>query len=203
MKSNRCIKKLIRKTELDTNSAADRKVLQDVLQAQSASRSQQAAHTHVAIAAFVPPAARLAAAAVFVFAVGYITARLFVPAPVDVEELKTSITASLKATMDEEMNQRWQAFVAVQTDQLKEDVSRRVRQDVSDLVVQAVAASQARTNQRLMDLVERIEAARMEERRRVAAAFEQIERNRREDRTQFGNGLLTLAVRTDQLLNPK
>lgn len=203
MKSNRCIKKLIRKTDLNTNSAADRKVLQDVLEAQSASRSQQAPHTHVAIAAFVPPAVRLAAAAVFVFAVGYMTARLLLPAPVDVEELKASITASLKAAMDEEMNQRWQAFVAVQTDQLKEDVSWRVRQDLSDLVVQAVAASQARTDQRLMDLVERIEAARMEERRRVAAAFEQIERNRREDRTQFGNGLLTLAVRTDQLLNPK
>lgn len=203
MKSNRCIKKLIRKTDLNTNSAADRKVLQDVLEAQSASRSQQAAHTHVGIAAFGPPAVRLAAAAVFVFAVGYMTARLLLPAPVDVEELKASITASLKAAMDEEMNQRWQAFVAVQSDQLKEDVSRRVRQDLSDLVVQAVAASQARTNQRLMDLVERIEAARMEERRRVAAAFEQIERNRREDRTQFGNGLLTLAVRTDQLLNPK
>ena len=134
MKSNRCIKKLIRKTELNTNSAADRKVLQDVLEAQSASRAQHVAHARVGIAAFGPPAVKLAAAAAFVFAVGYMTARLFVPAPVDVEELKVSITASLQAAMDEEMNQRWQAFVAVQSDQLKEDVSQRVRQDLSDLV---------------------------------------------------------------------
>jgi len=45
-----------------------------------------------------------------------------------------------------------------------------------------------------MELIELIETARIQDRRRMAAAFDYIE-------SRFGNGLVTLAARTNVLLD--
>jgi hypothetical protein len=74
---------------------------------------------------------------------------------------------------------------------------------LTQFAAETMAASRTLTEQRLVELVQVIEAARMQDRRRVAAALEQIELNRLRDKTAYGNGLETLAAQTNELLQTK
>jgi len=67
-----------------------------------------------------------------------------------------------------------------------------------------LAASNAVTNELLTELIEAINTAQAQDRRWVAAAIEQIEWNRLRDKSQFINGLETLAAETgDELLRTR
>ncbi len=148
-----------------------------------------------------PIVAKLAAAAVLMIGAGYIAGRLSAPEPLDVQELRTALESSLKSSLVpairqellSEMDDRWQSALAASHAQVKDELSRQVRRDLTEFAAQTLAASGTRTDQRLMELIQLIEAARVQDRRRMAAAFDYIE-------SRFGNGLVTLAARTDELL---
>ncbi len=169
---------------------------------------QQSADTVIRRKIFKSPIAKFAAAAVLLLAVGYATGRLSAPPPLDVEELKAALETSLKSSLEpairqdllEQMNDRWQSAFAAGCAQIKEELQRQVRRDLTEFAAQTLAASGTLTNQRLMELIQLIEAARIQDRRRIAAAFEQIELNRLQDKTRFGNGLQLIATRTNELL---
>ncbi|MFC1604679.1 hypothetical protein ACFL5F_06590 [Planctomycetota bacterium] len=144
---------------------------------------------------------KLTAAAVLMIGAGYIAGRLSAPEPLDVQELQAALESSLKSSLVpairqellSEMDDRWQLALAASNARVKDELARQVRRDLTEFAAQTLAASGTRTEQRLMELIRLIEAARVQDRRRTAAAFDYIE-------SRFGNGLVTLADRTDELL---
>ena len=137
------------------------------------------------------PISKFAAAAIVLIAVGYVAGRLSAPQP-DIEALETS----LKLSLEEEMNRRWQPIFAASCVQLKDELHQQVRRDLAEFADQILTASGSLTEQRLMELINLIEDARKQDRRRVATALEQIEINRLQD-------LVTLAAQTNELLGTK
>ena len=170
-------------------------------------KSQQRASSRIWRNIFKSPVTKFAAAAVLLLAVGYATGRLSAPQPLDVEELKAALETSLKSSLEpairqdllEQMNDRWQSAFAAGCAQLKEDLQRQVRRDLTEFAAQTLAASGTLTNQRLMELIQLIEATRRRERQQIEAAFEQIE----QEKIQLRNGLLAVAAQTNELLGTK
>ena len=145
--------------------------------------------------------AKLAAAAVLMVGAGFIGGRLSAPEPLDVKELQAALESSLKSSrvpairqeLLSEMDDRWQSTLAASNAKVKDELARQVRRDLTEFAAQTLAASGTRTDQRLMELIELIEAARVQDRQRMASAFDYIE-------SRFGGGLVTLAARTNELL---
>jgi len=148
------------------------------------------------------PITKLAAAAILLIGLGYAAGRLSAPPP-DMKQLRSALETSLKSSLAEEMNRRWQPVFAAGCVQLKDELHQQVRRDLAEFADQILAASGTLTEQRLMELIDLIEDARMRDRQRVATALEKIELNRLQDKTLFGNGLVTLAARTNELLGTK
>ena len=144
---------------------------------------------------FRNPVIKFAAAAVLMLGFGYIGGRLSAGQPLDVEELRIAIREDLT----EDMNQRWQSAFASNCAQLKDELQQQVRRDLMEFATQTLAASGTLTNQRLMELAQLIEAARIKDRERIETAFKQIEFNQ----TQLGKSLLAIASRKNELLDIK
>jgi hypothetical protein len=170
-------------------------------------KSRQGKNPGTRLKIFKNPIIKLAAAAVFLIAVGYATGRLSTPETLDMEELKAALEGSLKASLEPairqdlsaQLNEQWQSAFAVNSAQLKEELQQQVRRDLTEFAVQTLAASGNLTNQRLTELVQLIEAARRRERQQVTAALQQIE----QDKIRLENGLLTIAARTNELMGTK
>jgi len=170
-------------------------------------KSQQRANARIWRNIFKSPITKFAAAAVLMIAVGYTVGRASAHLTLDVEELKAALESSLKASLEpairqeliEQLNNQWQSAFAVNSAQLKEELHQQVRRDLTEFAAQTLAASGILTNQRLMELVQLIEAARIRERQQVSAALEQIE----QEKIQLRNGLLAVAARTNELLSTK
>jgi hypothetical protein len=148
------------------------------------------------------PIAKLAAAAVLLIAVGYAVGRLTTPQP-DMEQLQSALETSLRASLIEEMNNRWQTTFTANCVQLKDELQQQIRRDLIEFASQTLAASNTLTEQRLIELVNLIEAARERDRLQVAAALEEIELSRLKDKSQFGNSLVALAAQTSELRDKK
>jgi len=131
---------------------------------------------------------------VLLIGLGFITGRLFVPAP-DMEELQ----AALEPAIRQELQEQWRQAYATGFTQIKNELAEQFSRDLAEFAEQTLAASSNMTDQRLNELVQLIEAARAKDRQWIAAALEKIEFNRRQDNTRLGNGLVTLATRTNDL----
>jgi len=151
---------------------------------------------------------RLAVAAIFLIAAGYITGRLSAPRQPDSEQLRPALEASLMLSLEpaicqevlEHVDRRMDSVFAAKCDQLKDELHLQVRRDLTEFASQTLAATSTVTNRRLVELIQLIEAARMRDRQRIAEALEQIELRRLEDRAQLGSGLGLLAEQTSELL---
>ncbi|MHC4098947.1 MAG: hypothetical protein ACYSWZ_19060 [Planctomycetota bacterium] len=140
------------------------------------------------------PIAKLVAAAVLLIVVGYTVGRLTTPQP-DMEQLHSALETSLRVSLVEEMNNRWQTTFTANCVQLKDELQQQVRRDLTEFAAQTLAASNTRTEQRLIQLINLIETARARDRRQTATALEKIEF----DKSQLGKGLLALAAQTNEL----
>ena len=194
-----------------TSEAADRALqrLRDTVM--NKEKVRESTSTRIWRTIFKSPVVKLAAAAVLLIGVGYAAGRLLAPRPLDVEQLRATLEASLKSSLElairqellEEMNRRWESALATRCAALKDELNQQVKRDLTEFAAQTLAASSSLTNQRLMEFAELIEAARMRERQQVAAALERIEFNRLQDKTRLGSGLVTLAAQTNELLSTK
>lgn len=144
------------------------------------------------------PIAKLAAAAVLLIAVGYAVGQLTTPQP-DMEQLQSALETSLRASLSEDMDRRWKSAFAANCVEFKDQLQQQVRRDLTEFAAQTLAASNTRTEQRLIQLIELIEDARARDRRQVAAALEKIEY----DKKLLGNGLVALAAQTSELRDTK
>jgi len=194
-------------SQIEPSSEATGRAIQRARDTLINKKSRQSASTRIWIKIFKSPIAKFAAAAVLLIAAGYAIGRLSAPEPPDMKELKAALEISLKASLEptirqdliEEMNERWQSAFAAGRAQIKEELQRQVRRDLTEFAAQTLAASGTLTNQRLMELIQLIEATRRRERQQIEAAFEQIE----QEKIQLRNGLLAVAAQTNELLGTK
>ncbi len=143
---------------------------------------------------------RLAAVAVLFIGAGLLIGRLTGPEPIDIEALRADMETSLKSSLEPairqsllaEMDDRRQSAFEADCAQLKDELQQQVRRDLVQFAAQTLAASGTQTDQRLRELIQLIEAARMQDRMRTEQALEHIE-------SQFGSRLVTLAARTNEL----
>jgi hypothetical protein len=163
---------------------------------------RQNTRTKIWSALFTSYLSKLAAAAALLIAFGYAVGRLTTPGP-DMEQLQSALETSLRASLTEEMNQRWQRAFTANCIKFKDELQRQVRRDLTDFAAQTLAASSTLTEQRLIKLVNLIEAARERDRQQVAAALEEIEFSRLQDKSQLGSGLVALAVQTSELFDKR
>ena len=143
---------------------------------------------------------RVVAAAVLLIIAGYATGRLSTPRGPDAEQLQAALEPAIRQNLLDEMRQYWQLALVSSYVQLKDDLTQQYRRDLSRFAIQTLAASNAVTNELLTELIESINVAQTEDRQWVAAAFEQIELNRRQDNAQLSNAFVTFAVRTEDEL---
>ena len=135
-----------------------------------------------------PFIAKMAAAAVLLIGVAFLAGRLSAPKPVDVEALQTAIRQELI----NEMDNRLQSALASQRESLSQELRQQVGHDMKLFAEQTLTAVGNLTDQRFMEFARMVEAARVKDRQRVAAAFEYMG-------SRFGDGLVTLAAHTDEL----
>jgi hypothetical protein len=144
--------------------------------------------------------AKVAAAAVLLIIAGYAAGRLSAPPPPDAEQLRAAIEPAIRDQLIDEMKQYVQLGLANGYIQIKDDLSQQYRQDLNRFAVQTLAASNAVTNELLTELIESINATQAQDLRRIAAALEQMELSRLQDKTQLVSGLETLAYQTEDEL---
>jgi hypothetical protein len=141
---------------------------------------------------------KTAVAAVLVLGAGVVIGRWTAPRPVDVEQLRTqleaSVAASLQPSMREsilaEVDRHLQAGLSARDEQLRAELVEQVRRDLRVLASQFAANSQKLVDDRFAEIVQLVEAARRTDRERVARALEQIT-------TRTGLGFQTLAARAN------
>lgn len=149
---------------------------------------------------------KFAAAAVLLIGVGFIAGRLLVPAQPDMQELQAALEISLKSSLEpairqdllEQINRQWQQEYAINYAQIKNELQQQISRELTEFAEQTIAASGRITDQRLKELIQLIEAARIKDRQWIAAALEQIELNRRQDTARIG-GLVRFAAQTNRL----
>ena len=143
---------------------------------------------------------KVAAAAVLLIAASYAAGRLSAPRQPDIQQLQAALEPAIRESMLDEMNRRWQLAWASSYVQLKEEINEQRRRDLDTYAVQTLAASNAVTNQLLKELISSLNAAQMEDYRRIAEAIYTIELNRLKDKNQLANGLENLAYQTEDKL---
>lgn len=140
---------------------------------------------------------KYAVAAVIMLSAGYIAGRLSAPKAPDIQQLQAALTPAIRQDLLGEMAQYLQANLTSGFTQLKDEIQQQYRRDMTDFAIQTLAATNAVTNQRLENLIKAVNTSQIEDRRSVAAAIEQIELNRRLDKTQLATGLESLALHTE------
>ena len=140
---------------------------------------------------------KIAAAVLLLVIAGYAVGRLSAPRPPNLEEIQAALEPAVRLSLLEEMNRRWQLAWANSYVQLKDELNEQRRRDLDTYAVQTLAASNAVTNRLLEELIESINAAQVQDYRKIAEALYQIEMNRLQDKAQLGNALASFAVQTE------
>ncbi len=145
---------------------------------------------------------KVAAAAVLLILTGYAVGRLSAPRGPDAEQLQAALEPAIRQNLLDEIKNYWQLGLASNYVRLKDELSDQYRNDLDQLAIQTLAASNAVTNELLEELIESINTAQTQDRQWVAAALEQIELNRLRDNARLSNAFATFAVQTeDELQN--
>lgn len=145
-----------------------------------------------------------AVAAALILVTGVGLGRWTAPRPVDVEQLRANLEASIVASLTPavwesllaQMEQRVQAGLATSEENLRLDLADQLRGDLQLFAAQFMAGSERHLEKRFAELVQLIEEARLKDRQYVAKALDRIEQNRVHDKTKIGLGLQSLATLT-------
>jgi hypothetical protein len=144
---------------------------------------------------------RLAVAAGLLVAAGFFGGRLMPARPADIGQLQAALETSLKASLEEgihsslieQVNRDRESALERHYVRLKDELARQSRYEMNEIAGITLTASRTATEQRLEELIGLIEAARTIDHWQIARALEQVESNRIEDRTRFGESLVSLA----------
>jgi len=144
---------------------------------------------------------KIAAAAVLMIAAGYAAGRWSAPRPPDMEQIRAALEPAIRRNLLDETRQYVQSGLASGYIQMKDELGRQYRQDLSKVAIQTLAASNSITNELLTELIESVNTAQSQDRQWFAAALEQVELNRLRDRSQLSSAFATFAVQTEDELN--
>ena len=144
---------------------------------------------------------KIAAAAVLMIAAGYAVGRWSAPRPPDMEQIRAALEPAIRQNLLGETRQYVQSGLASGYIQMRDELSRQYRQDLSKVAVQTLAASNSVTNELLTKLIESVNTAQSQDRQWFAAALEQVELNRLRDRSQLSSAFASFAVQTEDELN--
>jgi len=143
---------------------------------------------------------KVAAAAVLLIVAGYAVGRLSAPRPSDIEQLQAALEPAIRQNLLDEMKHNWQLGLTSNYVRLKDELSQEYHNDLDQLAIQTLAASNAVTNELLEELIKSINTAQRQDRQWVASALEQIELNRLRDNANLSNAFATFAVQTEDEL---
>jgi hypothetical protein len=156
---------------------------------------------------FTPPSLisglmKLAAVVVLMVGAGFVGGRLSAPKPLDVKQLQTALESSLKSSLEpalrrqlhDEFENRMQLVLSAERDTLKQELARQVRRNMEKYAEQTLTTVGNLMDQRFFNFARMVEEARIKDRQHVAAAIDYMG-------SRFGDGLETLASRTDNLLS--
>jgi len=147
---------------------------------------------------------KIAAAAVLLIAAGYATGRLSAPRAPDMAQIRAALEPEIRKSLLDETKQYLQLGLANAYVRIQDELSQQYREDLRRAVLQSVTASNAVTNELLIELIESFNEAQSQDRQRIAAALEQIESNRLRDRDELSNAFATFALETeDELMRTK
>ena len=147
---------------------------------------------------------KIAAAAVLLIAAGYATGRLTGPQPLDMQQIQAALEPAIRQKLLEETKQYVQLGLANGYIRIQDELSQQYRQELNRVALQAVAASNAVTNELLTVLIESFNEAQSQDRQRIAAALNEIESNRLKDRSELSDAFTTFAMQTeDELIRNK
>lgn len=143
--------------------------------------------------------ARLAVAAALILGAGVVIGRMTTPKPVDAEQLRADLQASIVASLTPAiresvlagLDERLQAALSGNDTELRVEVAEQISRDLRTFSSQFTASSEKLLDRRFAELVEVIEAARLTDRRQVAQALEQI-------KILTGAGLRTVAAMAEE-----
>ena len=145
---------------------------------------------------------RLAVAAGLLVALGFIGGTLQPARPVDIGQLRAALETSLEeaihGSLIEQVSRDRESALERHYVRLKNELARQSRHEMNELAKLTLSASQTATEERLAELIRLIEAARIVDHRQIARAIEKIESNRLQDRTRFGESLVSLASLQDK-----
>ena len=191
-----------------TKEAADRamQLVRDTLMSEKASTKGRVGPALSEAERVAPPLLinrlmKLAAAAVLMVGAGFIGGRLSAPKPLDIKQLQTAMESSLKSSLEpalrrqlqDEFENRMQLVLSAERDTLKQELARQVSRDMKKYAEQTLTTVGNLMDQRFFNFARMVEEARIKDRQHVAAAFDYMG-------SRFGDGLETLASRTDNLL---
>jgi hypothetical protein len=145
---------------------------------------------------------KLAAVAVLMIGAGFIGGQLSTPQPVNMQEFQVALESSLKSSLEpairqqlhDEFENRLQSALTAERNMLKQELAQQVHRDMETYAEQTLTTAGNLMDRRLMNFARMLEEARIKERRHVAAAFDYMG-------SRFGDGLVTLATRTNNLLD--
>ena len=147
---------------------------------------------------------KIAAAAVLLIAAGYATGRLSAPRSPDIAQIRAALEPEIRRNLLDETKQYLQLGLASAYVRIQDELSQQYREDLRQVALQSIAASNAVTNELLTQLIESFNEAQSQDRQRIAVALEQIESNRLKDRDELSNALATFALQTeDEIMRTK
>jgi len=148
--------------------------------------------------------AKIAAAAVLLIAAGYTAGRLSGSRPPDMEEIQAALEPKIRQKLLEETRQYVQLGLANSYARIQDELSQQYRQELNRVALQAVAASNAVTNELLTELIASFNEVQSQYRQQVAVALDQMESNRLKDRSELRDAFATFALQTeDELIRTK
>ncbi|HUT46693.1 MAG TPA: hypothetical protein VMX36_10445 [Sedimentisphaerales bacterium] len=143
---------------------------------------------------------KIAVAAALLIAAGYATGRLSGPKPPDMQQLQAALEPAIRQRLLDETKQYVQLGLANGYLRIQDELSQQYRQELSRVALQAVAASNAVTNELLIELIASFNEVQSQYRQQVAVALNQIESNRLKDRNELSDAFTTFAVLTEDEL---
>jgi len=110
--------------------------------------------------------------------------------------LKASLEADIRASVQRKMDQQWTSYTAEHTDQIQPEMVLIMRQALGESMTRTRTVCQAYTEQRLRELTQLIERARIGDRRYMATALESMEAQRQQDKDLVKRGIVALTLQT-------
>ena len=141
---------------------------------------------------------KIAAAVIFLIAIGYTAGRISAPKPLDMEQIQTALEPAIREKLLEEVTQYVQLGLDDGYVQIREELTEQYHQDLRQAAFEILTTSGTITNHLLQDLIYAIETAQRQNTQWTVAALEQVELNRLEDKDQWGNTLYNFAANAAQ-----